>query len=242
VRAAAAWAPTKFVPGAGAAGWVPNPAYVRPASLWACERLLGPMVEALRGHARGRLLDAGCGEVPYFGIYSHLVSDITCLDWPASTHGARHVDLVADLNAGLPLAEGTFETVLLADVLEHVAEPAVLMRGAGRVLAPGGALIASVPFLYWVHEAPHDYFRYTAFALRRLCAGADLEPVSLRAWGGLPDVLIDLAGKAVVRGELPGRMYAATGRAVASTAAFRRWRRATIASFPLGYVMVARRV
>jgi 2-polyprenyl-3-methyl-5-hydroxy-6-metoxy-1,4-benzoquinol methylase len=45
--------------------------------------------------------------------------------------------------AELPTAR--FDCVVLNDVLEHLAEPAPLLRQARRVLRPGGALVASLP-------------------------------------------------------------------------------------------------
>lgn len=34
-----------------------------------------------------------------------------------------------------------------------------------RVLKPGGVLIGSTPFLLGIHDAPHDYFRFTSHGL-----------------------------------------------------------------------------
>jgi SAM-dependent methyltransferase len=210
-------------------------------SLFACGLLIEPLAAAIRAPAAGRMLDAGCGDVPYYGIYRHLVTGTTCIDWPGSSHGAAYVDAFVDLNSPLPFAAASFDAVLLADVLEHVAEPDALVGELGRVLAPGGALILSVPFLYWVHEAPNDYYRYTEFALRRLCARAGLEVQVCAPWGGHPDVLVDLVGKLVVRGGLMGRSYAAACGALARTRPYRWLRTRTERAFPLGYVLVARR-
>jgi hypothetical protein len=37
-----------------------------------------------------------------------------------------------------------------------------------RVLKPDGRIIVSVPFLFPVHDAPHDYWRFTKYALEYL--------------------------------------------------------------------------
>jgi SAM-dependent methyltransferase len=242
MRRAGAWQPSKYVEDrAATAGWAPNPRYVAAGSLFACRLLIDPLAAAIRAHARARLLDAGCGDVPYFGLYRDLAAAVTCVDWPGSSHGAGHLDAYVDLNRPLPFGPAAFDTVLLADVLEHVAEPAALVAELARVLAVDGALVLSVPFLYWVHEAPHDYQRFTEFGLRHLCATADLEVVSIEPWGGHPDVVLDLVGKVVARGRVLGSAYAAVSTALGATRAYRRLRRATQAQFPLGYVLVARR-
>jgi 2-polyprenyl-3-methyl-5-hydroxy-6-metoxy-1,4-benzoquinol methylase len=46
-------------------------------------------------------------------------------------------------NKELPGA--TFDVVMCADVLEHMAEPGQGLRGAAEVLAPGGVMVASIP-------------------------------------------------------------------------------------------------
>jgi 2-polyprenyl-3-methyl-5-hydroxy-6-metoxy-1,4-benzoquinol methylase len=52
----------------------------------------------------------------------------------------------ADLNDGLPATlTGKYEVVLLADVLEHVAEPKSLLDQAAALLSPGGRLLVSLP-------------------------------------------------------------------------------------------------
>ena len=67
------------------------------------------------------------------------------------------------------------------------------MRGLARVLRPGGKLLLCVPFFYWIHEEPHDYYRYTEFALARFCELSELKIICLEAYGGLPEVLLHAA-------------------------------------------------
>jgi SAM-dependent methyltransferase len=50
----------------------------------------------------------------------------------------------ADATA-LPFAAGSFDAVVLGEVLEHVADDALALREAARVLVPGGVLCISVP-------------------------------------------------------------------------------------------------
>lgn len=233
------WHPSKVTRAANGT-WVANPDYVRGGSLYAVGLLADALVPVIEREAKGRLLDAGCGDVPYYGVYRARATEVTCIDWEASSHGARHVDRAVDLNGPLPFADAAFDTVLLADVLEHVAAPRTLMAELGRVLAPAGALIVSVPFLYWVHEAPHDYFRYTEYGLRHLCTETGLEVEECEPYGGHPDVLIDLVGKVLARSRRMGTVYARVCRRLVRTPPAPRLRERTRRTFPLGYVMVAR--
>lgn len=232
------WQPTKYIPTAHGA-WRVNPDYVAPASWFFGNRVIVAYAAAIRSEARGRLLDAGCGDVPYYGLYRDQVDATTCIDWPGTSHGRLHIDEYVDLNESLPFDDRSFDTVLLTDVLEHIARPAALLGEVARVLAPGGSAIVTVPFLYWVHEAPHDYFRYTEHGLRALCAEAGLLVGSLAPYGGYPDVVLDLLSKGLVRGPRVGRAYAAAGQRLAATGAYRRLATRSAAAFPLGYVLVA---
>jgi ubiquinone/menaquinone biosynthesis C-methylase UbiE len=45
----------------------------------------------------------------------------------------------------LPLADGSFDCVLLSEVIEHLEAPKVSIREASRVLRPGGRLLVTTP-------------------------------------------------------------------------------------------------
>lgn len=57
------------------------------------------------------------------------------------------VDLVADLNQGIPLPDNSFDAVLAIDFLEHIDQKKCiqLMEEIYRILKPGGRLIFEVP-------------------------------------------------------------------------------------------------
>ena len=72
------------------------------------------------------------------------------------------VDLVGDLSAGLiGLREGDFTLILCCSVLEHVQYPWLLARNAMRLLAPGGMLYVSAPWVWRYHPYPEDYWRFS---------------------------------------------------------------------------------
>jgi SAM-dependent methyltransferase len=53
---------------------------------------------------------------------------------------------ILDADAGaLPVPDGCADAVILLDVIEHIAEPRRAFAEAHRVLAPGGAIIVTVP-------------------------------------------------------------------------------------------------
>jgi len=130
-----------------------------------------------------RVLDAGAGE----GRYAHLFTrqrycgvDLAVGD-AAWDYG--RLDAVADLTA-LPFRTGQFAAAIHIVTLEHLAEPACALREIARSLAPGGLLLVVAPHEWEVHQAPHDYFRYTRYGLRYLLEKAGFEVCEVRPAGG----------------------------------------------------------
>jgi len=150
-------------------------------------------------YAHGKLLDLGCGEAPLYAFYRDHVTDVVCADWKTSTHDLSYVDFHIDMTKSLPFKNDTFDTVIMSDVLEHISRPFDTLQEVSRIIVPGGHLILNVPFLYWIHEAPHDYFRYTEFGLRSICENYALKVIELSPIGGVPEVLGDLLAKISIR-------------------------------------------
>jgi SAM-dependent methyltransferase len=91
----------------------------------------------------------------------------------------RGVDLRAGhLPDDLPFAAGSFDAVLLTDVLEHVAEDHASLRAAGRLLRPGGVALVTVPALPWLwtarDEVHQHHRRYSGGEFRDLVEGSGL--------------------------------------------------------------------
>ncbi|MBI2962870.1 MAG: methyltransferase domain-containing protein [Deltaproteobacteria bacterium] len=78
--------------------------------------------------------------------------------------------VVADLASGIPIADGRYANVISFNTLEHLRADDLVVRELYRVLAPGGRLFLTVPFLYRIHGSPEDYHRHTAIWWERLLA------------------------------------------------------------------------
>jgi SAM-dependent methyltransferase len=142
-------------------------------------RLLEREINARKEHARGILLDAGCGSQPYRPLFDQ-VREYVGLDLPPNPAARVHGDALA-----LPFRDGAFDTVLSNQVLEHVPEPLRLMREAARVLKPGGILLLTTPQTWGLHREPHDYFRFTKYGLRYLAERSDFEVLDIAPTSGL---------------------------------------------------------
>jgi len=130
-----------------------------------------------------RVLDAGAGEgqyARYFSQQRYYGVDLAVGD---SAWDYSRLDVLADLTA-LPYRDAAFDAALNVVTLEHLREPGLALAEIARTLAPGGRFLIAAPHEWEVHQAPHDYFRYTRYGLQYLLQQSGLEPVEIRAVGG----------------------------------------------------------
>lgn len=195
------------------------------------------LLQTQRRYVRGLVLEIGVGGNRYTAENDRAVT----LD----VNPAVRPDVIGDAHA-LPFRSGTFDSVVSSQVFEHLHSPWVAAGEVSRVAAHDGTLLLAVPFLYWLHATPNDYFRYTEFGIRRLFED-DFEIESMQPYGGRVAVLFDVsfvttASSSVVRKALHAlRKHGGSARRVSR---FRRWlvfHAPSRAEMPLGYVMRARR-
>lgn len=144
---------------------------------------------------KGKVLDLGCGLCPFYPLYKDKSSSLLCVDWANSLHKNPYTDLKCDITKPIPLDGQSFDTVILSDVLEHISEPENLLIEIHRLLRQDGHLILNVPFLYWIHEAPCDFYRYTEFGLKFLLETANFKLEVLEPVGGLLESWADITTK-----------------------------------------------
>ncbi len=242
----ALWSPSKFVYRRGRLAASRDPREVNPSSRLMSDSIAALYQRYIPEYARGRLIDLGCGSVPLFATYRDHVSENVCVDWANTSHKNDYLDHECDLSQPLPFPENEFDTLILSDVLEHIATPELLWREMHRILKPGAVAFVNTPFFYWLHEEPHDYYRYTGFALRRFAEQSGFEVLLLTTIGGTPEILADIVAKHVKRIPLIGRICSVAiqeiTRVVVNTGPGRRFSESTGKKFPFGYFMLARKL
>ena len=136
--------------------------------------------EAARRPRPYRVLDVGCGVKPYYPFFQPHASEyvgVDVVDNPAA-------DLQGAVES-LPVEDGSFDLVLCVQVLEHAEDPAQGVRELRRVVAPGGAVLASTHGVQVYHPAPVDLWRWTHAGLDRLFRdNADWSSLSVRPSSG----------------------------------------------------------
>lgn len=136
-----------------------------------------------RARVRGTVVDLGCGMKPYQAWLGRGAQRWIGFDLPASASGRPKADAFA-FGHTMPMRDASADCVLSTQVIEHVPNPWQVFEEMARVLRPGGAAIVTAPQAQWLHEEPHDYYRYTKYGLMELARRAGLEPVRVVPFGG----------------------------------------------------------
>ena len=86
---------------------------------------------------------------------------------------SRNPDVVDDIcESGLE--SDSIDAIVMASVIEHVQRPFDAAREIDRILKPGGSALFIIPFMFPIHDRPHDYFRFTEYGVRHLFAHMDI--------------------------------------------------------------------
>lgn len=138
------------------------------------DRIIRKVSMPLRGL---RILDLGCG-TGHISLMlepdNHVVSLDPALEGVRITRARRRTPGGYAVGAGeaLPFGDGSFDAVLLIDVLEHIVDDYAVAAESRRVLRPGGWVLCMVPQnprLYSRIDAANGHVRrYEADELRRL--------------------------------------------------------------------------
>ena len=78
----------------------------------------------------------------------------------------RQPDLVGDI-CDVKLDQ-KFHAIVALEVFEHVKSPGEAFENCLFHLRDGGKIFGSTPFLFPIHDEPHDFFRFTEYGLRYL--------------------------------------------------------------------------
>jgi SAM-dependent methyltransferase len=114
---------------------------------------------------RGTVVDIGCADRRLARRLDPQAQYVG-LDYPCTAVGMYRTrpDVFGDARH-LPVGSGLADAVILKDVLEHVAKAELALAEAARILHVGGTLVLWMPFLYPIHDSPHDFQRYTNHAM-----------------------------------------------------------------------------
>lgn len=134
--------------------------------------------------------------------------------WGADTYSGHYVSWLDAAAKQAPLyvrqiwgtradfPDAHFDLILSNQVLEHVTDPEAVIADMGRLLKPGGTLIAAFPVvstwyeghlgLYFAHRLPRGSVRHASFvAAHRLGFGLYRENLSATEWASISERTLD---------------------------------------------------
>ncbi len=146
--------------------------------------VLEKVIERLRLPARARILDAGCGsgrnmvELTRHGTVTGIELSPASV---ALARGRAVGDVIEGSVLEMPFESASFDLAVSLDVIEHLEDDLAALRELRRVVAPGGALLVTVPAYQWLwsghDEINHHFRRYTRRTLRQVAEQAGWETV-----------------------------------------------------------------
>ena len=152
---------------------------------WLANHKIIAALRRARAHARGVLLDVGCGTKAFAPCFEGRITRYYGVDLPGSLYvGAARPDAWARGEA-LPIRDASIDTVLGLSMMTYFPEPLRPIEEARRVLKPGGMLLLEFTQMAPLHDEPHDYFRFTRHGAEWLLRRAGFTPIEFIPIGGL---------------------------------------------------------
>jgi SAM-dependent methyltransferase len=131
-----------------------------------------------------RVLDAGCGSGRNMIEFSSLgtVTGIELSETSVALARRREAgEIVSGSVLEMPFPDDSFDLAVSLDVIEHLDDDLTALRELRRTVAPGGALLVTVPAYQWLwsghDEINHHHRRYTRRSLQRVAERAGWKQV-----------------------------------------------------------------
>ena len=156
-------------------------------SIYVIRKTLFDAVGDLKPILHGKVLDIGCGVMPYKEyLLNPQISDYIGIDIeePTAYEGLIKPDQIWDGNR-IPFEDSSFDYVIATEFLEHYFDTFHILSEINRVLKKGGVLFFTVPSIWPLHAVPYDYHRFTPLALNEYFRRTGFSKFDIRALGGI---------------------------------------------------------
>lgn len=141
--------------------------------------MLDGVIAELELPTPARVLDAGCGSGRNMIEFSRLgtVTGIELSETSVALARQRDAgEIVSGSVLEMPFPDDSFDLAVSLDVIEHLDDDLTALRELRRTVAPGGALLVTVPAYQWLwsghDEINHHHRRYTRLSLQRVAERA----------------------------------------------------------------------
>ena len=118
-------------------------------------------IENIFTNPSDKILDIGSGKNPYY----HRLMKGHIVRFDIRNFSKTNVVGDADL---LPFKDNSFDKIIIVNSLYYCSNPFNVIENIGRILKKEGTIVIITPFLYPIHDAPYDKYRFTEFGIMQL--------------------------------------------------------------------------
>ena len=112
----------------------------------------------------GKVLDIGGKKEGRRGNFRPPLKDVESWEY-LNSNPSTNPDYNCDAEK-IPVVSNSYDMVVMTEVLEHLAQPSLVLKECARILRNNGALVVTIPFLYPIHSDPQDFQRWTPEKIR----------------------------------------------------------------------------
>jgi len=155
-------------------------------------RVLENVIQDLGMPPGARVLDAGCGSGRNM-VELRRHGEVTGVEVAQTSAALARARGAGEVFEGslmeMPFAQDSFDLAVCLDVIEHLPDDVGALRELRRVLAPGGALLVTVPAYQWLwsghDEINHHCRRYNRRMLLQAAQAAGWRPAVVTNFNSL---------------------------------------------------------
>ncbi len=93
----------------------------------------------------------------------------------------------------------------MTEFLEHYFDTRSILLEVNRVLKSGGLVFGTVPFIWHLHELPHDEYRFTPISLEKHLRNAGFINIEILPLGGVDSAMAQMLGLWFSLADIKGR-------------------------------------
>jgi len=135
----------------------------------------------------GKLLDIGCGSMPYKELFSK-TSEYIGVDLISSNN--KMADVLYD-GKTIPFDEKVFDSIFSTQVLMYVSDADSFLKEVNRITKTGGKFLISTPFM-WHARNPDDCVRFSINGLSKLLISNGFEIINQKRSSNAIETLFQL--------------------------------------------------
>ncbi len=140
-----------------------------------------PLKKIIPKYSGKIVLDAGAGHLLYKDLLKPYFNHYESMDFEKTSDNLTYITDIQNMKI---IKSGKYDLIFCRNVLEHVPHPEKALKEMNRVLKKEKYIVITVPHLGYLHNEPHDYWRFTKYSLKTLLGENNFEIIEIKEIGG----------------------------------------------------------